>query len=211
MPVLDLTRVLGPRSPLWPGVEPMREQTVATVARDGYYARRLELHEHSGTHLDAPAHFASGGACVHEIPAERLVRPAAVLDVRPLIGGDAQFALGVEQIEDLERRDGPIPQGAAVLVCTGWGDEASAPGVSPAAGRFLLEQRAIAGLGIDNLSVDAGLSTDLHELTLPAGIWHLELLTGLEQLPPRGATLVVGVPRVLEASGAPARVLALLP
>ena len=86
------------------------------------------------------------------------------------------------------------------------------PGVSAEAARLLIAQGA-AGIGIDTLSVDAGLSTDfaVHNLTLPAGLWHLEGLVNLELLPPRGALLVVGAPPLVGGSGVPARPFALLP
>src|SRR5262249_62237480 len=73
--------------------------------------------------------------------------------------------------------------------------------------------RRAAGIGIDTLSVDRGadVETPVHRITLPAGLWHLEGLVGLERMPPRGAWVIVGVVPVVEGSGAPARVIALVP
>ena len=51
----------------------------------------------------------------------------------------------------------------------------------------------------------------MHHLSLPAGLWHLEGLVGLDAVPATGATLVVGALNLPDASGTPARVLALLP
>jgi kynurenine formamidase len=51
----------------------------------------------------------------------------------------------------------------------------------------------------------------VHHRTLPAGLWHLEGLVNLDQLPPRGATIVIGAVPLQGGSGAPARVLALVP
>ena len=45
----------------------------------------------------------------------------------------------------------------------------------------------------------------------PKGVWHLEGLTNLGQLPPLGAWVVVGVLKLTDGSGGPARVLALVP
>jgi kynurenine formamidase len=59
--VLDLTHVLSPAFPIWPGNVPIKLTNVAKVAKDNYYANRWDLAEHHGTHLDAPAHFAAGG------------------------------------------------------------------------------------------------------------------------------------------------------
>jgi kynurenine formamidase len=221
----DLTQPLGPGTTLWPGSRPFAAVTVATYASDGAYARELEVPEHAGTHFDAPAHFAPGGAVVDEIGIDALVRPAVKLDVRAWVNGDPDVAVGADAIRELEARDGVIEPGAAVLVHTGWDahwddparylgdpDAPSFPGLAADAAALLVE-RGVAGIGIDTLSVDAGRSTDLpvHHLTLPAGVWQLEGLVGLEQVPPRGAWLVAAPLRLVDGSGAPARVFAILP
>jgi kynurenine formamidase len=46
---------------------------------------------------------------------------------------------------------------------------------------------------------------------MAAGLWHLEGLVGLERIPARGAWLVAAVLPLVDGSGAPARVLAILP
>jgi kynurenine formamidase len=46
---------------------------------------------------------------------------------------------------------------------------------------------------------------------MPAGVWHAEGLVGLERVPIRGAWIVVGLLPVVDGSGAPARVFAVLP
>ena len=107
-----------------------------------------------------------------------------------------------------------------MLALTGWErylDDAERyvggdfPGFGSSAAELLLE-RGVVGLGIDTLGVDPGAATDypVHHLTLPAGLWHLEGLVNLAALPPRGALLVVGALKLVEGSGTPARVFALL-
>jgi kynurenine formamidase len=61
--------------------------------------------------------------------------------------------------------------------------------------------------------VDPGGASEypVHHLTPPAGLWHLECLVNLAELPPRGALLVAGVLPLVDGSGAPARVFALVP
>src|SRR5215831_5209201 len=82
--VVDLTHTLNDQSPNWEGSEksPFSVKELGTIERDGYYYRAFTTEEHYGTHLDAPAHFAKGMWTVEQIPAERLVRPLVVLDVR---------------------------------------------------------------------------------------------------------------------------------
>src|SRR4051812_19402909 len=80
--VVDLSQPLGPATTLWPGSTPVETPVASTIERDGSYSRDLRTPEHAGTHLDAPAHFAPDGVVVDGIPVERLVVPAAVVDVR---------------------------------------------------------------------------------------------------------------------------------
>ena len=86
------------------------------------------------------------------------------------------------------------------------------PGVHPDAARFLLSERNVVGLAVDTLSLDPGRSRDFatHKAWLPAGRWGIENIANLDAVPASGATLVVGAPKVKDATGAPARVLALV-
>ena len=218
--VVDLTQPLGPATVLWPGSEPLTARVVSRIETDHSYARRITTPEHAGTHLDAPSHFAPGGAHADAIPAKRLVAPCAVIDIRAECERDADFALESRDVEDWERMHGAIEPGSAVLACTGWErflDDAERyvggafPGFGPSAAELLVE-RDVVGLGIDTLGVDPGAAADfpVHHLTLPAGVWHLEGLVNLAELPPRGALLVVGALKLVDGSGTPARVFALL-
>jgi kynurenine formamidase len=221
--LVDLTQPLGPATVLWPGSRPFRATVAGDYASDGCYFRDLDVPEHAGTHFDAPAHFAPGGARVDGVPVEALVRPLVKLDVRPWVDGDPSVAVGADAVLELERRDGLIQRGDAVLVHTGWdayaddparylGDPMSFPGLAGDAAALLVE-RGVVGIGIDTLSVDQGASTDLpvHTTTLPAGVWHLEGLVGLAAVPARGAWLVAAPIRLVDGSGAPARVVAIVP
>ncbi len=220
--VVDLAQPLSPATAVWPGMNQLSVRTTDTYADGGSFGRDLTLGEHTGTHLDAPAHFAEGGATVDGIPAGDLVCEAVVLDIREACATDPDYVLSAADVLEHEAAHGAIPARSAVLVCTGWsaflGDagryvtDLRFPGVSSEAARLLVE-RGVAGLGIDTLGVDPGNSTDFaaHNTTLPAGLWHLEGLVNLELLPARGALLAVGAPLLVGGSGVPARPLALLP
>jgi kynurenine formamidase len=223
--VVDLTQPLGPETVLWPGSRAVEARVVSRRERDGSYARVLTMPEHSGTHLDAPSHFAPGGAHADEIPVERLVAPCVVLDVREHCVSDPDFAIARQHVDEAERRDGTIAAGSAVLAWTGWerfardaeryvgdGGPGSFPGFGLEAAEMLVERRVV-GLGTDTLGIDPGAAREfpVHHLTLGSGLWHLEGLVNLAELPPRGALLVVGALRLVEGSGTPARVIALVP
>jgi kynurenine formamidase len=85
------------------------------------------------------------------------------------------------------------------------------PGIGPDATEWLLKERNVVGLAVDTLSLDHGASKDFktHLLWLPSGRWGLENVANLDKVPAAGATLVVGLAKVKDATGGPARLLAL--
>ncbi len=223
--VLDLTHPLSPAFPIWPGNAPIKVTNTATLAKQGYYANRWELAEHHGTHLDAPAHFAPAGATAERLEASALVVAAAVIDLRGRARKDADAVMTADDLRAWEKAHGRLPKGCGVFLCSGWDAKAGDaraflgqdrsktlhfPGFSKGACEFLLAEREVAGLGVDTLSLDCGASKDfaVHKLWLGAGKWGLECVANLAQLPPAGATVFVGAPKVSGASGGPTRVLA---
>lgn len=227
MRVVDLTAPLGPSTVMWPGAPSPTAEVILTIAKDGFYNRVVSFAEHSGTHFDAPCHMIEGQVSVDRVEPDRLVRPAAVIDISAACEGDPDGILRLDQVRAFEAEHGPVPQGGAVLLRTGWEEfctdparyanapgELRFPGFGLEAARYLVEERGVVGLGIDTLGIDAGVATDFavhRQVSLPRGVWHLENLVNLRALPPLGAWVVVGVLRLVDGSGSPARVLALVP
>jgi kynurenine formamidase len=224
--VLDLTHTLSPTFPIWPGNEPIKLTNKSTFAKNGFYSNRWDVGEHHGTHLDAPAHC-SAGATAEKIDPASFVAPAAVIDVRDRVKKDADAAVSVDDLTAWEKAHGRLPKGCAVCLNSGWDaragdakaflgtDAAGAlhfPGFSKAAAEFLLNEREVAGLLVDTLSIDTGAANTfpVHKLWLGAGKWAVECVANLGKVPPSGATVVVGAPKVETASGGPTRVLALV-
>ena len=162
--VIDLTIPLGPDIVMWPGAPSPEVETLVTIKHDGYFARRVSFFEHSGTHFDAPCHFIEGGKSVEHVPVETLVRPAVVIDISKRIGSDADGELTLAEVQAFEAAHGRIPDGAAILLRTGWeefnsdshryaGPEGDLhfPGFGVEAAKFLVEERKAVGLGTDTL------------------------------------------------------------
>jgi kynurenine formamidase len=226
--VLDLSYAISDKLVPWPGDEKFFEAKVnASVEKNGYFTRSFWMLEHYGTHLDAPAHFPPGKTTVDQIPVKQLFGPAVVMDVRTESGKDADYQLSAARIEEWEKRHGRIPEGAIVLLRTGWATrwpdvqkyrnqdaqgKMHFPGFSAEAAKLLIERRA-SGLGCDTLSVDYGASSDysVHHLALGAGLYHLENLADLSEMPEMGAFLVVAPIKLEGGSGGPVRVFAILP
>ncbi|HJZ72401.1 MAG TPA: cyclase family protein [Vicinamibacterales bacterium] len=226
--VVDLTHALDENTPYIPVQNitfPFRKTPIATFATHGVAAYRWQIHEHLGTHVDAPSHFIEGGLSVDRLSVDRLVVPLVVIDVSMKITSDPDASLTIADIDAWERRHGRIPTHAAVMMASGWdsrindakafvnADAAGAmhfPGFSPAAASFLARSRDVSGLGVDTLSIDPGIDTTYraHKAWLAGGKWAAELAANLRQVPASGATVFVGVARVRGATGSPVRMLA---
>src|SRR5579864_762583 len=226
--LIDLSYAINDKLVQWPGDEKFFEAKVnASVEKNGYFTRSFWMLEHYGTHLDAPAHFPPGKITVDQIPVKQLFGPAVVIDVRAESTKDADYRLPAGHIEEWEMRHRRIPEGAIVLLRTGWASRwpdaqkyrnqdaqgrMHFPGFSVEAARLLIE-RKVSGLGCDTMSIDYGASTDfaVHHLALGSGLYHLENLADLSALPEIGAFLVVAPIKLEGGSGGPVRVFALLP
>lgn len=223
--VMDMTHVLGPGFPLFPNSHPFEVEQVVFHEKDGYYGNVITYWEHSGTHMDAPIHFAPNGLFVDQIPAQSLIVPAVVINIGERAKGNPDTQVTPDDIRAWERRYGRVPNNAAVLMASGWGARAGSveafrnsdssgtmhfPAFGKDAVDFLLTERSIAGIGVDTLSLDFGASTDfaVHYTVLPANRWGMENLANLEAIPPSGATLFVGAPKIASGSGGPSRVMA---
>ena len=226
--VLDLSYAISDKLVPWPGDEKWFETKVnATVEKNGYFTRSFWMLEHYGTHLDAQVHFPPGKTTVDQIPVKQLFGPAVVLEARAEGAKDADYQLPAGRVEEWEKRHGRIPEGAIVLLRTGWAarwpdaqryrnqdarGKMHFPGISVEAAKLLIA-RKVSGLGCDTMSIDYGASEDfaVHHLALGAGLYHLENLADLSALPENGAFLIAAPIKLEGGSGGPVRVFALLP
>jgi len=224
--LVDLSQALTPEAPVYPGFPPISIAPFMNHAEHGVAIEQLSLVDHSGTHLDAPYHCSPAGITVDQMPPEALIVPAVVIDITEQARADHAALVTPDDLYAWEQANGRIPAGAAVLMRSGWGTRfgdaaafvnadasgtAQFPGFGLEAVQWLLAERDVVGLGVDTLSLDHGPSPNfaVHYAFLPTQRWGLECLANLEQLPPVGATLFIGAPKIGHGSGAPARVLAM--
>jgi kynurenine formamidase len=227
---VDLTHVFGVNFPvLQPFVQPPQINHYATIANHGFNANQLVLDEHTGTHMDGPAHLADdGGVFTNDIPPERLVVPLAVIDVTQRAAENPDVTLSVEDIRHYERRHGRIPRGAFVAANFGWAARVTTPGayinrdvngtphfpgLSAEAMQFLVTERAVAGAGLDTPSLDAGvnlMNPTAHRALLGGTRYGVENINNLPRVPPAGSVAVIGVIRHSPGFGGPVRMLSLI-
>jgi kynurenine formamidase len=232
--VVDLTHRIDADTIFWPtekkAFELVEEHKGMTERGFFYAANRFCSPEHGGTHIDAPYHFAKGGETVAAIPVRDLMGPAIVIDVTAEAAKDPDYTLKPEDVAAWEEKHGAVPKGAIVLLRTGWssrwpdkraylGDDTPGdagnlhfPSYGSDAARLLVERGAKA-LGVDTASVDNGPSKDflVHRILGAANVVGIENLTDLETVPATGAWVLALPMKIANGSGAPARVVALLP
>lgn len=223
--VYDLTHVTGPDFPMFYGAEQPRIEQLTSIADDGFYKNRLTLDEHTGTHMDAPAHFIEDGATADELDPSALFAPLVVIDISAKAADDPDAVVTDGDIAAWEAIHGTIPDRAFVAMYSSWDAKVNDPeafinldadnvqhfpGWSGGAVSFLVGERTVVGIGTDTASLDPGNSSDFqaHVTALGAGLYGLENLANLGVVPPVGTTVVVGGPKHLHASGGPSRVLA---
>jgi kynurenine formamidase len=239
--VVDLTVPLEPATRIIHLPAPFRNSKPFTIEEISRYDKRgpswywnnFGCGEHTGTHFDAPVHWVTGkdypNAATHNIPVDRFIGPACVIDVSARAQEDPDFLVTREVIEQWERQFGNIPAHAWVLIRTDWSQRAGAaylneradgphtPGFDVKCVPFLAEERDILGVGVETVGTDAGQAYRFdpmfpcHSIMHGANRYGLASLTNLNELPPVGAVVLAPPLKIVNGSGSPLRVLALVP
>jgi kynurenine formamidase len=223
--LVDLTHTTTPSFPVFPGGKQFASKTMSKVVPDGYYTNHWEIDEHTGTHMDAPAHFVATGKTADAIPISNFVAPLVLIDITARAAKNDDAALTPDDIRAWEKANGKIPAGAVVVMRSGWESRLAKPGAflnqdaqktmhfpgfSNDAALLLTKERSIKGIGVDTISLDIGASHtfDAHKTILGSGLWGIENLANLASVPPTGATIFIAPIKIKNASGGPVRVYA---
>lgn len=226
--MVDLTHTLTADFPFIPVKKltyPFELIPMATLKDNGVQANSWKIHEHLGTHIDAPNHFIENQLSLDQIDLQNLIVPLVVIDIKEKASLNPDAELTVKDIETFEKQFGKIPSNACVMMNSGWQHRLKDssfigldknqvkhyPGFSLEAIRFLLTHRSIAGLGVDVLSFDPGMDENYtgHKILFAAGKWGIECVANLDKAPQIGATIIVGAPKVGGATGGFSRLIAL--
>jgi kynurenine formamidase len=233
--VVDLTYAFDDKTIYWPNAPSTFQLNRLSYGKTegGYFyaSNSFCTPEHGGTHLDAPIHFSEGKRTLDQIPVEQLMAPAVVIDVSAKAAADPDYRLTLEDVRAWEAKHGAIPNGAIVLLRTGWGkrwpdrkrymgddrpgetSNLHFPSYGAEAARYLVEQRKVGAIGVDTASIDHGPSKDfiVHQIANGANVPGLENVANLEEVPETGAWLIALPMKIAGGSGAPVRIVALVP
>ena len=202
---IDVSLPISDRLPTWPGAERLRLEWRLRIDRgDAVNDSAIRMGSHTGTHIDAPAHFIDGGADVAALQLETMIGPACVVEIP-----------GEGHIDAAALSKAKVPAGATRLLfrtrnSRSWANpehEFKSDFLAVAAdGAKWLVDHGVKLVGVDYLSVEPfGRDGSTHRTLLGAGVVVIE---GLDlSSAPAGACDLVCLPlKLVGAEGAPCRV-----
>lgn len=232
---IDLTYSFDENTVYWPTNVHFTHDTVFYGITEGgyfYSSFKYSAEEHGGTHFDAPIHFGADKNTVEKVPLSQLKGPGVVINVSEKALKDPDYLISIKDFELWEAKYGQIPDGAIILVNTGYGQfyhdrekylgtkltgpeavpELHFPGLSPEAAKWLTEKRNINAIGLDTPSIDFGQSKDFlaHRILCEKDLTVYENLANLDKLPETGSFIIALPMKIKGGSGAPLRIVAII-
>lgn len=224
--IIDLSQEIFTGMPVFPGLPEVRISMHASHEEwDGITdsdvvspaVNRLELGEHTGTHVDALNHMGREhrGQSIDTMPLTMFYTEGICLD---LAYKGLSELIEIADLEDALAEAGlEIKAGDTVLLYTdhyrrafGTDDWEHGPGVSAAAARWL-GQQAIAAFGVETMSpgVRHVSNEEVHRICGQMGFTHYENMVNLHRLTGRGRFRFIGLPlKIRGGTGSPVRAVA---
>ena len=209
---LDLTLTISESIPNFPGSPSPQFIPWSSINEEGFNLELLFLSTHTGTHIDAPYHFAKKGIKIHQIPINRLVRNAILIKIKKF----KDQAITKKDLINFERKNGEILSSSSIIFFTDWQKNLKKnfyfennPGLSKSAANYLVSKK-INLVGIDSPSIDLGMDSSFtsHKILAKNGILIVENLSNLEKIPKLEFNLVVLPIKLKNATGSPVRAIA---
>jgi arylformamidase len=204
MAIYDISLSISESLVVWPGDPPVRINQIAHLNKgDRATVSCLEMSAHTGTHVDAPAHFIQGGIGVDALDLAALVGLALVAEAREAdaltadVLAEMAIPLGAERVLFHTRNSNRWARGEREF------DE-SFVAITEDGARWLIE-RNIRLVGVDYLSVGPfSAPKPVHQMLLRAGVVLVEGLN-LSGIRPGMYQFVCLPLKIVGCDGAPAR------
>jgi kynurenine formamidase len=212
MKLIDLSLTISESIPNFPGSPKPHFINWSNIKDDGYNLELLFLSSHTGTHIDAPYHFAKNGQKINQIPLDRLVGNGILIKLRK----DRNMSITKSDITSFEKNNGIIPDHSSIFFYTTWQKNlkndnyfTENPGLDTSAAKYLTSKK-INLVGIDSPSIDLGKdeSFSVHHIFSKNNILIVENLTNLNKIPSKEFTFTILPLKIKDATGSPVRAIA---
>ncbi len=228
---VDLTHSVHSEIPRFSALPKLEDKKIFSVANDGFFVYQTSFPTQYGTHIDAPVHFVDNKRSLEQIELKELILPLVVIHKQKEVTKNPDFILSKQDILDFEAKYGAISENSFVAFASGWSKRwgkkdfsnvdskgiAHTPGWSIEALDYVLNVRKATAIGHETLDTDAASDVrkngflESEKFVLSQDKYQIELLTNLESLPPKGAIIIIGVPKFQGYPGFPVRAYAIAP
>jgi arylformamidase len=207
--ILDLTREVRNDTKVFPGSPLPKFITWTKMDVHNYDSEVIFMSTHTGTHMDAPSHFASNASTIDKISIERFISNAILIKLKK---GSNQLITA----DEIKASNVSIKQGDTIVLSTLWENEidedyffSHSPGLAEDAAKYLIDKKVNA-VCIDSPSIDRGSESSfaVHKLLLSNEILIVENLCNLDKLNCQYFTLIMTPLKLSGASGSPIRAIA---
>lgn len=181
----------------------------------GFESRKLDMSDHTGTHVDAPNHFIPGGKSAAEIELDQMMGQAIMLDVSHKKYDQLVTADLLE--EALQKQGQTIHENDIVLIHMfpkAWGSDGffEAVSLSDDAADWLTDKKIkMVGIDLPNADEHTNMQRPVHMKLLEKEIYIIENLVQLQALPREQHFTFMGLPlKIKGATASPIRAIAKL-
>jgi len=209
---IDLTLTISESIPSFPGSPKPQFIHWSNLKENGYNLELLFLSSHTGTHLDAPYHFAKNGVKIDQIPLDRLLGKAILIKLQKT----KNTAITKSDIILFEKNNYKIPNYSSIFFYTGWQKNlkndnyfTENPGLDISSAKYLTSKK-VNLIGIDSPSIDLGQNTsfNVHNILSKNNILIVENLTNLNKITTKEFNFTILPLKLKDATGSPVRAIA---
>ena len=209
---IDLTLTISESIPSFPGSPKPQFIHWSNLKENGYNLELLFLSSHTGTHLDAPYHFAKNGTKIDQISLDRLLGKAILIKLQKT----KNTAITKSDIKLFEKNNYKIPNHSSIFFYTGWQKNlknnnyfTENPGLDISSAKYLTSKK-VNLIGIDSPSIDLGQNTsfNVHNILSKNNILIVENLTNLNKIITKEFNFIILPLKLKDATGSPVRAIA---
>jgi kynurenine formamidase len=207
--IIDLTQTLGNGITCYPGTLEPNFEILSTVEEDGSAVIKMCMNSHTGTHMDAPAHFVAKSKTLDQIPIYDMIGKGYVVNCKN------EQEISIELLKHFKNH---IADAQYILFYTGWDQKWNTPRyldpfpVLTEDARDWLLQFPLKGIGYDTISADPIDSVEFpnHYAILGNGILIIENLCHLDKLLDKSFEFYTIPLKIKDSDGSPVRAFAVL-